>query len=321
MSTLQILVDRLYSTKSCSDKSTIFQLKQLAHRSSFGKQPKNNMKATEDFLEVVVFAHITAATKNLKTTLTAPLTCTDLAKKLVGKFISIPVPTFDADGNLIDDNSDFSNTDDSVFLYAVDVLSMGLFWYGFRDAVREGDGDRIVLYWKFLLVIFRQEKHYNYSKEGFLFIAQTLLLSPRQLCDIKWNRTVNTTGRIGKNIPVDLHMEHLNKRLKIMIRNLGSNVSPTTVRCASKALAIVDVVRLQFLKDDNERGQNKDHHTQPSFVKDFTMIEQQLITDKVFSQLTNRQHITFPQHKPLFQTIKWKNICTWLKDKIINYNT
>ena len=118
------------------------------------------------------------------------------------------------------------------------------------DSVREGDGDRIIRYWKFLLPIFRQEKYYNYANEEFLLIAQTLLLSPRQICDIKRNRTVNTTGRIGKNIPVDLHMEHLDRRLKIMIRNLGANVSPGTEKRASKALVVVDGVQLRFLRDE-----------------------------------------------------------------------
>ena len=41
-----------------------------------------------------------------------------------------------------------------VHSYAVDFLTMGLLSYGFRDAVREGDADRIVRYWKFLMVVF-----------------------------------------------------------------------------------------------------------------------------------------------------------------------
>jgi len=46
-------------------------LKQLVNQSSFGKQPKNNMKATEDFLEVVIFAHIIVAAKSVKANVTA----------------------------------------------------------------------------------------------------------------------------------------------------------------------------------------------------------------------------------------------------------
>lgn len=34
----------------------------------------------------------------------------------------------------------------SVYAYAVDVLATGPLWYGFRDAVRESDGNRIMLY-------------------------------------------------------------------------------------------------------------------------------------------------------------------------------
>ena len=50
---------------------------------------------------------------------------------------------------------------DSVYAYAVDLLGLGLFWHFFRDSVREGDGDQIVRYWKFMAAIFRHEKHYN----------------------------------------------------------------------------------------------------------------------------------------------------------------
>jgi len=126
---------------------------------------------------------------------------------------------------------------------------------------------------------------------------------------------------LEKNIPVDLHMEHLNRRLKIMIRNLGANVSPGTVKPTSKALAVVDGVRLRFLRDENSKAQNKDHHTKRSIQKDLSMIEQQLITDNVFEQVENQNYKIFSHHKPLLQSIKWENISKWLKDKIINYNT
>ena len=106
-----------------------------------------------------------------------------------------------------------------------------------------------------------------------------------------------------------------------MIRSLGSNVSPNMVKRASKALAIVDMVRLNFLKDEDNKMQNKDHHTKPSFQKDLSMIEQQLATDSVFKQSQNRHYKIFRHHKPLLQSIKWTNICKWLKGKITNYNT
>jgi len=208
---------------------------------------------------------------------------------------------------------------DSIYAYAVDLLSMGLFWHAFRDSVREGDGDRIVRYWKFMAAIFRHEKHYNYSNEAFNLVAQTLLLSPRQLSELKWSRTVNTSGRIGRNIPVDLHMEHLNRRLIIMMRNLGSNISPGTSQRAAKALAVVDIICSQFLKDTNIPDA-KDYHTIPSISKDLLMMQQQLTADEVFKPQENWHHSVYKDHKPLLSSINWRNIHKWIKERIINYN-
>ena len=84
-----------------------------------------------------------------------------------------------------------------------------------------------------------------------LIVAQTLLLSSRQVSELKSSQTVITSGRSEKNIPVDLHMEHFNRRLKIMVRNLRSNISSFTGQHAAKALAVTDVIHLQFLKATN----------------------------------------------------------------------
>ena len=66
--------------------------------------------------------------------------------------------------------------------YAVDLLTLGLLWHGFKDATKEGDGDWIILYYKFLLPIYRSMQHRNYCIEAFRLLVQTMVLSPR----IKW---------------------------------------------------------------------------------------------------------------------------------------
>ena len=54
------------------------------------------MKATEDFLEVVLIAHVTAAAKDLQTSSNCSgQKCTDLAKQMVTKFISVSMPSID----------------------------------------------------------------------------------------------------------------------------------------------------------------------------------------------------------------------------------
>jgi len=62
-------VNRFYSTISSTNKGTLFQLKQLVHHTSFGKKPKNNMKTSEDFLELVITAHVITASNFLQNAL------------------------------------------------------------------------------------------------------------------------------------------------------------------------------------------------------------------------------------------------------------
>ena len=44
---------------------------------------------------------------------------------------------------------------DGVFAYAKEVLSLALLWAEFEDAIKEGDGLRVIRCWKFFLPIFK----------------------------------------------------------------------------------------------------------------------------------------------------------------------
>ena len=80
-------------------------MKELVHRTSFGKEPKNNMKATEDFLDVVLTAHIIAAARELLSVSTAVPNCMDLAKQIISKYVNISIPTISDDSNVTADSS------------------------------------------------------------------------------------------------------------------------------------------------------------------------------------------------------------------------
>ena len=74
----------------------------------------------------------------------------DLAVTTVDKYVSLP---------RANDSTGPEASQDWVQLYASEVLSLGLLWYGYHDASREGDidGERILNYWKFLLVLLSQQ--------------------------------------------------------------------------------------------------------------------------------------------------------------------
>ena len=52
---------------------------------------------------------------------------------------------------------------DGIQAYSKEVITLGLIWLGYYDAVKEGDGDRVLQYWKFLLLLFKISNHRNYE--------------------------------------------------------------------------------------------------------------------------------------------------------------
>lgn len=130
-------------------------------------------------------------------------------------------------------------------------------------------------------------------KRPYTFYSVLLLfLSERQKAQLTWSRCINTKGRRGANIPSDLHMDHLNWRLKIVLRNLGANITPAAVVKAVKSIAAVQQVRHTF-EEQTSPSSPSDHHPYPRFGKDFSMVLSILEEENVFVAACKRNHETF----------------------------
>ena len=98
----------------------------------------------------------------------------------------------------------------TVYDYACEALGLGLLIMDFKDAVREGDGNRIMSLWKYLLLLFKASGRKNYAIEALTLLSQYSIILPPNLAEqLKWSRFVNMHGRPGHNISCDLHMEYL----------------------------------------------------------------------------------------------------------------
>ena len=285
----------------------MYQLKNLINR-VVPSDPSDNVKAAEDFLLLLITAYIVAAARILYS-LVNPISVSYLAKSLVATYLRLP---------LLDAKTS-SVIQDGVHAYALDFLSLGLLWLAFHDAIKEGDGNRLVLHWKLLLVVFKSANRPNYGREAVkLLIQQKYILSERKGMELMWSRTVNTKGRIGCNIPCDLHMEHLNRRLKTVLRNLGSNVNPTSISRAGKSLEVVHHV-CEIFEEETSGISTTEYHPYPDFEKDLEKVLQALEEVKVFVPQTNRYHPTFPQLKQvLFEKLSHKDLVKKVKVTIDN---
>ena len=269
----------MYSGKSGRDKGTLFQLKQLINRTAVRADPSKDLKAVEDFFLLVWEAHVVASAKAVLAR--ENIQSVDV---LSGKITEMFVELFP---------SGVSAHSDHVYTYGAEVLNLGLMYHGFHDAIREGDGDRVILYWKVLLLLFKTANHHNYSKEALLLLVQQQTLPERLAEQVKWSRFVNNRGKTGCNIPCDLVLEHLSRRLKTVLHNLGANIRPNAIVRAAKSIGIIDEVCRTF-EDSLAIHHASAHHPVPADHKDFDKVLEVLLEKDIFSKMdSTRQHSQF----------------------------
>ena len=197
-------------------------------------------------------------------------------------------------------------------LYAADLISLALIWHGYHDEIREGDSDRVLRYLKFLLLIFKAMNCQNYSKEAVILLLQAHRLSPREATQLKWSRFVNTKGRTGCNIHCDLHLEHLNRRLKTIIRNMGSNVTKSSFQQAAASINVVNHISQKF-EEEIQSKPNSNLHPYPSFEKDLNLTVQSLLDHEVFTATQERKHASFQFQQALLEEFKMAELKKWIK--------
>ncbi len=84
---------------------------------------------------------------------------------------------------------------DDVFNYVTARLKLGLLLKNVDDAVKEGDGRRIICCWRFFLLLYKAYNHHKYAIAAFHLISRVdALLTPVQAEPLIWNRTVNRKG-------------------------------------------------------------------------------------------------------------------------------
>ena len=83
---------------------------------------------------------------------------------------------------------------------------------------------------------FHYAKHKNYRLEAFHLLADVgAAASERIAHQLTLCRTINTCGGKGRNIPLDLHMEHLNRVVKDHVSNLGQTLQKSQYYSVARA--------------------------------------------------------------------------------------
>ena len=178
-------------------------------------------------------------------------------------------------------------------------LGLGCFYLEFSDAIKEDDGERILGYWQYLLPIFKSSGRKNYSIEVLCMLCQfEFEPPPRQAQELIWNRCVSTHNAPGRNIPCDLHQEHLNRIVKDGIRRLNTNKTDNVILKLGKTIGMISPLL------DNVKKPSGLHNA-PGFSEDLNKITEHL---KIFSYRRADHIKLFPIHVTLsIHVIKMHN--------------
>ena len=106
------------------------------------------------------------------------------------------------------------------------------------DTVHEGDGDRLIVNLKYLLLIFKAKSSYSkYAVEVMRFLSQVNCTLTEQMAKrVVYGRFFNTAGKQGRNIESDLAMEHTIKATKNLVNAMGAKKKKKAVQRATRAV-------------------------------------------------------------------------------------
>lgn len=151
-------------------------------------------------------------------------------------------------------------------------------------------------------------------------LAQVHILFPPRLAQqVIWSRFVNTTGLPGRNIPCDLHTEHLNRICKTAVAALGANVTPKALVRIGKCADVLLKATHNFDAATGITTQSGAHTSKP-FGKGLTTIVKELVGSKVFVIQTQCFHKSFKAFRgSLLESIDKKDLEKWMKEKLDDY--
>ena len=187
-----------------------------------------------------------------------------------------------------------SNINDGVYSYAHVLCHYDALIMEFCDACAEGDGDRVYNCWRFFLPHFMTSNCRKYALELDALQLQLqvkAVLSLELVQDILWDHFINTKGGEGRNIPCDLHNEHVNKLLKHVIVNMGSNLTDALQR-AAMSVSMLNAISLQFDRCSGVPIGSHAHSTK-SDVQDVTRVASSVWQHKIFVVREGRAHSSY----------------------------
>lgn len=211
------------------------------------------------------------------------------------------------------DEKSSSTKKDGIYSYQRALLAINLLLRNINDAIREGDGERLLVSYKMALLYFKSTGHTKYAYSVIKLMYQ-IKYKPQDAFRLIWGRFVNTHGFIGRNIPNDLHLEHLNGYLKELLRSLRGNFNESNCSRVARALNNTKIIVENFEKTLLIESQRSFGNTPKSF-NDIKKLTEELYKAQVFQKKENRHYESYQDfNENVFLGLE-ETIYPWIKER------
>lgn len=203
-------------------------------------------------------------------------------------------------------------TEDYVNNYHSARLMFGMLIMLFNDSVKEGDSIGLLKFLKVALLMLHTYKRVKYAYVVLLFLAKVYaILSEKLAFEVLHDRYFNNSGKAGANIPLDLRMEHLNRLLKLALKQLASNISEAAAQRIAKSLSTLEDVLRMIDMDCNIKSRSG-FHSSKHLDETVLSITKDLHDMKAFSFQPGREYKTFKGFKRnLLHKLDYREFYSW----------
>ena len=185
------------------------------------------------------------------------------------------------------------DSSDRVQNYSVVALTLDLLKLDHDDAIKMGDGDRILRLDPIMYLFY---KTFNCTKYAYgmqeTLLQSKVLLSDRLAHRLIWNRVVNHRGQKDSNHTNDLDIEHCNKTFKDEANSFRGVFTEKTVSRVSRSARKTEEI-IKHYDSVTKVVRPFGRHTYADVTGDIYTLVKQFQTRRVFACIPGRIHSAF----------------------------
>lgn len=214
-------------------------------------------------------------------------------------------------------NNDKDAKADSIFNYHNARIQCGLLFLNIIDAIKEGDGNRLMRCYKVVLLFMYKFKHIKYAYILLLLFAKLYALLPEKEAEsLIHNRFVNKKGKKGGNIPLDLHMEHFNLFLKTLLQAMGGKITEAAAQRCARSMTVLNEVRDAFYSEC-DKVHRSGYHGSKNTEETVKSMANDLLQGNVFQCIPGREsYQSFKKFKSNILDIDYRDFFTWVNNHL-----